>query len=77
VVRDHSASNSLNSTQRNHRHESLETERHENLMHPHPNKAHVVSQYRRHILSSKRKFGSARALIHYRQILETYLWAKR
>ena len=45
--------------------------------HPHPDKLHVRRQYRRHILSSKRKFGSARALIHYRELIETYLWTKR
>jgi hypothetical protein len=46
-------------------------------MHPHPDKRHVMGQYRRHILSAKKKFGSARSLIHYRRIVETYLDCKR
>jgi hypothetical protein len=36
----------------------------------------VMVQYRRHILSCKRKWGSARSLIHHRKIVQTYLWAK-
>lgn len=44
----------------------------------HPGKpALVMSQYRRHILSSKKRWGTARGLIHYRQLVETYLAAKR
>lgn len=33
--------------------------------------------YRMHILHCKRKWGSARGIIHYRQILDAYLIAKR
>ena len=48
-------------------------------MHPaHPgNPQLVMTQYRRHILSCKKRFGSARSLIHRRKYIETYLWAKR
>jgi hypothetical protein len=46
-------------------------------VHPHPDPRHVMKQYRRHIMSSKKKWSSARGLIHYRQILQAYLWAKR
>lgn len=46
-------------------------------MHPHPDKRHVMKQYRRHIMSSKKKFGSARCLIHYRRFIDAYLECKR
>ena len=46
-------------------------------MHPHPNPRHVLVTYRQHILSCKRKWSSARSLIHYREFVATYLWAKR
>lgn len=45
--------------------------------HPHPDPAHVMRVYRRHILSIKRKRGSARALLHYQQFVQTYLHCKR
>ncbi len=45
-------------------------------MHPHPDPLHVRKRYRRHILASKKKWGSARGLIHYRKIVRTYLWTK-
>lgn len=38
---------------------------------------HVLAIYRRHIVHSKRKFGSARSLIHYQGFINTYLAAKR
>jgi hypothetical protein len=44
----------------------------------HPGKPPLVmTQYRKHILACKRKMGSARGLIHYKRLVETYLWAKR
>lgn len=46
-------------------------------MHPHPDPAHVMRTYRQYILDRKKKWSSARGLIHYRQIVDTYLWAKR
>lgn len=46
-------------------------------MHPHPDKLHVVKCYRGHILGSKRKWGSARSLIHYRRLITEYLECKR
>jgi hypothetical protein len=45
--------------------------------HPHPDPRHVMTQYRRHITDCKQKWGTARGLIHYRQIVQTYLAAKR
>lgn len=38
---------------------------------------HVMRVYRKHILSAKRKFGSARSLIAYQGFIDTYLAAKR
>jgi hypothetical protein len=46
-------------------------------MHPHPDKRHVMTVYRRHILGSKRKWRTARGLIHYRAIVQEYLACKR
>lgn len=37
----------------------------------------AVRQYRRHILSRKAEFGAARGLVHYRQMVDAYLLAKR
>jgi hypothetical protein len=34
---------------------------------------HLRRTYRAYILRCKRKFGSARSLIHYRQYVEAYL----
>lgn len=45
--------------------------------HPHPQPSHVMRVYRAHILGCKRKWGSARGLIHYRRIVDEYLAAKR
>jgi hypothetical protein len=47
------------------------------VTHPHPDKRHVMTVYRRHILGSKRKWGTARGLIHYRALLAEYLACKR
>jgi hypothetical protein len=45
-------------------------------MHPHPDKLHLVRCYRGHIIGSKRKWGTARGLIHYRRYVQEYLAAK-
>lgn len=45
--------------------------------HPHPDPAHVMRCYRRHILGCKKSWGSARGLVHYRGLVQTYLAAKR
>lgn len=45
--------------------------------HPHPDLMHVVRQYRRHILSTKRKYGTARVLVHYRAYVQCYVKCKR
>lgn len=37
----------------------------------------VMTQYRRHIMSFKKSYGTARGLIHYRGFIQSYLWAKR
>jgi hypothetical protein len=44
--------------------------------HPHPDPSHVMRVYRAHILKCKRKWGTARGLIHYRALIEEYLAAK-
>jgi hypothetical protein len=46
-------------------------------VHPHPDKRHVMTIYRRHILGRKRKWGTARGLVHYRSYVRTYLECKR
>ena len=38
---------------------------------------HIMTVYRRHLLGCKKKWGSARGLIHYRALLDSYLKAKR
>ena len=45
--------------------------------HPHPDPGHVAARYRTHIMACKRKWGTARGLIHYRAIVGEYLAAKR
>ena len=47
------------------------------MNHPHPDKRHVMTVYRGHLLGSKRKYGTARGLIHYNGYLQAYLTAKR
>ena len=47
------------------------------MNHPHPDKQHVVRQVRRYLLAAKKTFGTARGLVHYRDLLQTYLTAKR
>jgi hypothetical protein len=44
--------------------------------HPHPDKLHVRARYRRHIMDCKKRWGSARSLIHYRQFIQIYLRTK-
>lgn len=45
--------------------------------HPHLDPEHVMRAYRRYILGMKKKFGTARSQVHYRDLIETYLAAKR
>lgn len=47
------------------------------MKHPHPDKRHIVTTYRRYILGFKKQNGSARSLVHYRDLIATYLEAKR
>lgn len=44
--------------------------------HPHPSPEHVMKCYRGHILGSKRKYGSARGLMHLQKLIDTYFAAK-
>ncbi len=44
--------------------------------HPHPDPGHVMRCYRGYLTKAKRQ-GSARGLIHFRELLQTYLAAKR
>ena len=37
----------------------------------------VMTQYRRHVLGCKRRWGSARGLAHYRDFVASYRLAKR
>jgi len=45
--------------------------------HPHSDKRHVVRQTRRYLLAAKYSYGTARSLVHYRDLLRTYLTAKQ
>lgn len=47
------------------------------MSHPHRSRRHVMERYRAHILGCKRKWGTARGLIHYRAFIAEYLAAKR
>ncbi len=47
------------------------------MQHPHPDKRHVMFYTRHYILGAKKKFGTARSLVHYRDLIQTYLTAKR
>ena len=38
---------------------------------------HIVMCYRRHILGCKRKWGTARGLLHYRDFITDYLRYKK
>jgi len=40
--------------------------------HSHPDKQHVVRSYRQYILGFKRTNGTARGLVHYRDIIRIY-----
>ena len=45
--------------------------------HPHPDPRHIMTTYRRHILTAKRQFRTARGLGKYMLFIQYYLWAKR
>lgn len=47
------------------------------ICHPHPDPQHVVTAYRNYILGCKRKFGTARSQGKYRDLMSTYILAKR
>lgn len=47
------------------------------MTHPHPDKVHIVRTYRRAILSAKARFGTARSLVHYHDLVASYKTAKR
>lgn len=46
-------------------------------MHPHPDKLHIMTTYRRFVLEHKRKWGTFRGYMKRREYLQTYLHAKR
>lgn len=46
------------------------------MIHPHPDKSHVVRSVRRYLIGVKKKFGSARRLLHYQALIATYKAAK-
>ena len=48
-----------------------------NTCHPHPDKQHIITTYRRFILGCKRKYGTARSQGHYLNLMRTYVLAKR
>jgi len=45
--------------------------------HPHPDRRHVMVAYRQFILGQKKKYGTARSFVHYRELVAEYLQAKR
>lgn len=47
------------------------------MEHPHPDKRHIMRTYRRYLLAAKSAFGSARGLVHYHGLVQSYLTAKR
>jgi hypothetical protein len=47
------------------------------MNHPHPSPHHVMVTYRKFLLGTKKRNGSARSLVHYRGLLQEYLAAKR
>ena len=47
------------------------------MEHPHPDKRFVMKVYRAHILGTKKRFGTARSLVHYKDYVLTYLHCKR
>ncbi|HWR15153.1 MAG TPA: hypothetical protein VN577_10010 [Terriglobales bacterium] len=47
------------------------------MKHPHPDKRHVMVSTRRYLLGAKRHWGTARSLVHYKALIQTYLEAKR
>jgi hypothetical protein len=55
----------------------LARERSLTMTHPHPDKRHVMVAMRRYLLAAKKRFGQARGLCHYQDLLQTYVTAKR
>jgi hypothetical protein len=47
------------------------------VSHPHPSREHIARSYRQYILGCIRKYGTARSQVHYRDLLNEYLAAKR
>lgn len=46
------------------------------LLHSQPDARKVMQCYRRHILNCKKKYGTARSQVFYKQYLALYLQAK-
>ena len=47
------------------------------MNHPNPNKLFILQIYRRYLLAFKKKNGTARSLVHYKDYVQSYLTAKR
>ena len=47
-----------------------------NKTHSHPDPKHIMTTYRGHVLNWKRKYGSARGLFAYKEIVREYLRCK-
>lgn len=45
--------------------------------HPNPDKVFLMKTYRAYILGSKKRNGTARSLVHYRDYVREYLTAKK
>jgi hypothetical protein len=46
-------------------------------VHPHPSRRYVMEVYRQFILGTKKRYGTARSQVHYRDFIAEYLEAKR
>lgn len=49
----------------------------EAMEHPHSDKAHVVRQMRRYLMRERQCGRNPRSQVHYRELVRTYLTAKR
>jgi hypothetical protein len=47
------------------------------MSHPHPSREHIMRTYRAYILGCKKKYGTARSQVHYKDLVREYLQAKR
>ena len=45
--------------------------------HPNQNHKYIMETYRQYLLGCKKRFGTARSQVHYRELIMAYLEAKR